>query len=108
MNTEPALKSIVDLIIRCVDPDAIVLFGSVAQRRVRPDSDIDLLVLAPFREPKRHRGLELRGLLERYALPIELHLLTPTEFEAAAAGRFSFADTVDRHGVRLYERETGH
>ena len=41
MNAQPALESVVDLIVRCVDPDAILLFGSVAQGRARRDSDVD-------------------------------------------------------------------
>lgn len=104
MNTDRALDSIAQLIVRCVDPDEIVLFGSAAGGRARPHSDIDLLVLGPFREPPVRRGLELRGLLERFAPPVDLHLLTPDEFETQARREFAFADMIKRHGVTLYRR----
>jgi predicted nucleotidyltransferase len=104
MNSDRAIRSITDLVVRCVDPDSIVLFGSVAQGRAGRGSDIDLFVLGSFSEPKPRRGLELRGLLERFPLSVDLHLLTPEEFEAEARTPHSLAQTIRRHGVQLYAR----
>jgi predicted nucleotidyltransferase len=43
------LGRMVEIIVREVDPLAIILFGSYARDDARPDSDVDLLVIA--REP---------------------------------------------------------
>lgn len=107
MKTDRILRSVTDLIVRCLDPDSIVLFGSVAQSRARPDSDIDLLVVGRFDEPRSRRGIELKGLLGRYALPIDLHLLTAGEFKTEMRKPFSLAGTIQRYGIRLYERAAG-
>ena len=104
MNTGRVLRSVTDLIVRCLDPDAIVVFGSVAQGRARPDSDLDLFVIGRFTEPRSRRGLELRGLVGQFAIPIDLHLMTATEFEAEARQPFSLARTVQQHGIRVYEK----
>jgi predicted nucleotidyltransferase len=104
MKAERALGSITGLIVRCLDPEAVWLFGSVAQGRARPDSDIDLLVIGRFTGPRAARGAELLGLLEQYALPVDLHLLTRGEFEEEAGRPFSLAGTIRRYGVPLYRR----
>ncbi|MGM0561900.1 MAG: nucleotidyltransferase domain-containing protein [Pseudomonadota bacterium] len=104
MNTDQVLRSIVKLIIRCVDPDLVMLFGSVAQGRARVDSDIDLLVVGNFVEPKPLRALELKGLLSSLAVPVDLHLRTPEELEAERRQPFSLIDTTVRYGILLYER----
>jgi predicted nucleotidyltransferase len=104
MNADRALGSIIDLIVRCVDPDSVMLFGSVAQGRARPDSDLDLLVIGPFSGPRAARGAELAGLLEQCPMPVDLHLLTRREFEEEAGRSFSLAATIRRFGVVLYQR----
>lgn len=104
MRTEKAQESIVDLVIHCLDPEAVYLFGSVTQGRARPDSDVDIMVVARFEEPRRQRGIELRGLLAANVLPVDLHFRTPEEFELECRERFSLADTVRRHGKLVYEK----
>ena len=102
MRTEKLQQSIVELVVQCLDPAAVYLFGSVTQGRVRPDSDVDIMVVARFGEPRQRRGLELRGLLGAGALPVDLHFRTPEEFELECQEKFSLADTVRRHGKLVY------
>ena len=104
MDTEKVQQSIIQLVVECLDPDAIYLFGSSAQGRAGPDSDVDLLVVGPFREPPRRRGLELRGLLASRVVPVDLHFRTPAELERERQERYSLADTVLRHGCLVYEK----
>ena len=107
MKTERVLQSVTDLIVRCLDPDAVLVFGSVAQGRARADSDLDLLVIGRFTQPRSRRGTELRGLVRRYAVPIDLHLMTPEEFEAEARQPYSLAHTIRHHGRCLYGKLSG-
>jgi predicted nucleotidyltransferase len=104
MNAEPALREIVQLIVRCVDPEEVFLFGSIAKRSDNLQSDADLLVIGRFAGPRHRRGGELRGLLDRFALRIDLHLLTREEFAAEAAQPHSWLDTLRASSVRLYPR----
>jgi uncharacterized protein len=39
------LQQMVDIIVREVDPETIILFGSRARGDARPDSDVDLLIV---------------------------------------------------------------
>jgi predicted nucleotidyltransferase len=48
MNPDPAvLDELVRGIVECVHPLRIVLFGSAARGEMRPDSDLDVLVVMP-------------------------------------------------------------
>ena len=87
----------------------VFLYGSVARREAREDSDIDLLVLVK-------RGFDLRdaldGVLEvtspvstataRVVTPL---VLAEEEFEKFLADGFSFPRSVASEGVVLYEGE---
>src|SRR5437762_1060372 len=104
MNPSRAVGSITELIVRTLDPDAVFLFGSVAQGRAGPASDIDLVVIGPFHEPRWLRGRELSDLFERYAVPLDAQFYTPEEFEREARAPSSFLAMVARHGTRVYSR----
>lgn len=59
-DEDTLLRQMVEVIVREVDPDTIILFGSRARGEARPDSDVDLLVVEkePF-SPQRSRRKEI-------------------------------------------------
>jgi uncharacterized protein len=101
----PALRSIVALIVRCCDPEEIVLFGSHAKGRTHDASDVDLLVIGDFRRSRYLRAQEVEELLLQFPMPIDVHLLTRAELEAESADPLAFYRTIRIHGVTLYRRE---
>ncbi len=79
---------------------AIVLFGSAAENRIRPTSDVNVaIVLATFDRPAIDR---LRPALERAHAAIRLEVLWLLESEvhaAAEAFAVKFTDIIRRHRV---------
>jgi predicted nucleotidyltransferase len=102
-----ALESITQLIVRCCDPDYILLFGSYARGTAGPDSDLDLLLVGPFKESKWLRDRELRGLLGDFPIRMDLHLVTPEELAIEAKKPHSFLRTLPSHAIPLYRRDGG-
>ncbi|MBR1974125.1 MAG: nucleotidyltransferase domain-containing protein, partial [Candidatus Methanomethylophilaceae archaeon] len=47
------VETVIGRIVENVDPDMIVVFGSVARREARDDSDLDILVV--FDRPYNHK-----------------------------------------------------
>jgi len=99
-------RSIADLTERIVwefQPDKIILFGSYASGRPRPDSDVDLLVILPFEGKSFRKSLEI---LNRVApeFPVDLLARRPAD----TAQRYAEGDPLIRealdHGKLLYER----
>jgi predicted nucleotidyltransferase len=79
---------------------AIVLFGSAAENRIRPTSDVNVAIVLSAFEPA---GIErLRPALERAHAAIHLEvlwLLEPEVSAAAEAFAVKFSDIVRRHRV---------
>lgn len=107
MNIEKIVRSVTKLAVRCLDPDTVIRFGSVAQGRARADSDIDLLVVSRFREPKGLRAAELRGLLDNCPLQVDMKLYTVDELAAELENPHSLASTALAQGILLYRRPGG-
>ena len=100
------LDSIVS-IIKCVNPEKIYLFGSVADDNNEEDIDIDLIIVAPSTDRPLERRLKLRRMLRDFDKRIGLDLLvyTPEEFEMLAAQRSSFVYSAIKKGKAIYERK---
>ena len=50
------IDEMVRRIVAAVNPDKIILFGSHARGDAGPDSDVDLLLVAPSDEPRLRRA----------------------------------------------------
>lgn len=92
-------------IVEAFHPQRIILFGSLAAGRSRPDSDVDLLVVARTRRP-----LEFAGRIHSHVggtLPLDVVVRTPTEVSRALRSGDPFLTEVLRGGRLLYD-ETRH
>jgi predicted nucleotidyltransferase len=97
------LRRIVEVIKRQYDPERIILFGSMAVRKVHEWSDIDLLIIK--KTPKRfiERALEV-GRLVKPRVGIDLFIYTPEEYEFLLKERSSFLLSVLKTGETVYEK----
>ena len=73
MEREERLSTIKNLILENLPVDAIVLFGSYARNRERPDSDIDIAI-KPKSELSKKEQLELQNRIEE-AIDMDMHLI---------------------------------
>lgn len=105
MNLKRTLQCITSLIVQSCDPDAILLFGSYAKGQENPDSDLDILVVANFWGSPCLRGQEVRELMKRYPIPVDLHFMTPVEVTVESLKPYGFVNSVLSSSVALYEKE---
>lgn len=102
------IREIVDTIVREADPDAVILFGSRARGDVRPDSDVDLLIVE--REsfsPQRSRRQETARLylaLRKLAISKDLLLYSRDEFERLKDSAHHIVGRAQREGRILHAR----
>lgn len=83
-------------------PLKIVLFGSYAYGRPRPESDVDLLVVMPLQGSPVDKSVEMRLKL-RPRFPLDLLVRTPAKIkERLALGDDFIRDILDK-GKVLYE-----
>ena len=79
---------------------SVVLFGSAAENRLRPTSDVNLLVVITAFDPSK--VAHLVGVLQRAHAAVRLRVMWLTAEEVAYAGEsfaVKFADIVRRHRV---------
>jgi predicted nucleotidyltransferase len=84
--SDELLRQMARVIVREVEPERIVLFGSHARGDARPDSDVDLLVIErePFGEgrSRRREAALLWRALARFPVPKDI--VVYSQAEAAA------------------------
>jgi predicted nucleotidyltransferase len=103
MVTMKEIQAIGRRIGREFHPERVILFGSHAHGRARPDSDVDILVILPFRGRGFRKALEI---LNRLDLSISIDLLArqPADVKRRYAERDPIIrDALDR-GKVLYEQ----
>jgi predicted nucleotidyltransferase len=101
------MDEIVRRIVETAHPARIILFGSRARGEARPDSDIDLLVIADSTQPRYRRAGPLYGALSDILVPMDILVYSPEEVREWSAVRQAFATTAIREGKVLYENQNG-
>lgn len=95
----------VDAIAKGVKPRAIIIFGSVADRTARDDSDIDMIVVMDTDTPYFYRNIQIQRILRANGLKVDrdVIVLTPDEFEERVNDRHSFIHEIYSKGYVAYE-----
>jgi predicted nucleotidyltransferase len=98
------IRSLSRRIARQFRPRRIVLFGSYAEGRAGPDSDVDLLVVLPHKGHAVEKSVEIR-LATRPPFPLDLLVRTPQEVRRRLAMGDTFMRDIVQKGKVLYETD---
>jgi predicted nucleotidyltransferase len=98
------IQAYCDAVARDFHPQKIVLFGSYAYGRPTPDSDVDLLVIVPFRGSDTAKAIQIRS---RFDTPFPLDLLArkPEFIAQRLRERDMFIEWVMTRGRIIYEEQ---
>ena len=91
-------------VVEKLHPSLIVLFGSFSSGEINEGSDVDILVVADFKEGFLERIRTLMDL-NRFRIPIEPVGYTPEEFEDMKRKGNLFVTEVLEKGKILYESQ---
>ena len=84
----------------------VILFGSRAQGTAGDDSDVDLLVVMPFRGDRAKQSVAIRMKL-RPSFPLDLIVRTPLEIRKRLKMGDTFVRDILEYGKVLYEADHG-
>jgi len=96
------LAEIVHRLVSSFAPQKIVLFGSRAAGEARPDSDFDLLIVWRDEHPPAARAAAIRESLLDIGVPMNIAVVTPSEFNRLRSRRTHIVAIADREGKILY------
>jgi predicted nucleotidyltransferase len=98
------IRCLCDAIVQEFHPDKIVLFGSYASGKPRPDSDVDLLVVMPFEGSPFHQAAVILGHVVRTVgvLPMDLLVRTAEQVQGRLHMGDSFMRDIMAHGKVMY------
>jgi predicted nucleotidyltransferase len=99
------LPPAIERLIREINPEKIILFGSYAYGHPTPDSDVDLLVVVRSDEPYRTRYMRVAMALYPRLFPLDLIVKTPEEIDEALQTCSPFLQEIYTRGICLYERK---
>ena len=102
MVTLDKIRAYTDRIVREFHPDKIILFGSYAEGNPGAESDVDLLVILPFKGKGTYKSLEILDRLKT-DIPIDLIARTPEQLAERLAVNDFFLRAVMEKGTILYE-----
>jgi predicted nucleotidyltransferase len=102
------LADITAAIVREVQPDEVILFGSRAGGQARADSDVDLLIVEgqPFagERSRRQELSRIRRALWSFRLPLDLLVLSRDEINTWRGSTNHVIGRAMREGLTLYAR----
>ena len=102
---EEIFQEVLRRLVRGLDPEQIYVFGSQTRGDASELSDIDLLVILADSELPRHTRETLAyNLLWGMTTPVDVIVLTRSEFQRGQHVKTSLAHTVRTEGMLLYER----
>lgn len=101
---QKTLDAIVAQIVKVLDPEKIILFGSYARGEAGPDSDVDIAVIAETDEPRGRRTLALASQWPPVLVPSDVLVFTPDEWESTLGLLNTIPNEAEREGRVLYER----
>ncbi len=106
MTIKEKIDEISMKIVKNINPEKIILFGSYAKGNYSEDSDLDLIIVKQSDLPKHKRGIEIRRLFYGFLIPMDLKIYTPEEFENELKNKYSFLNSAIKDSKTIYERKT--
>ena len=96
------IEYLVQSIVNEVQPLRIILFGSVARGEIRPDSDIDILVVMPDGTHRRRTAQLLYRKIRGVGVPFDVLVATQNDLEKHKDNIGLIYRTILREGKEVY------
>jgi uncharacterized protein len=103
MITKEQIDKVVNIIVSCVNPDKVILFGSYAYGKPTEDSDLDILVVKEMNLDRHKRSREIKKFLRGIKIPIDLIVYSKDEIQSWSNTEAAFITQIVKNGKVLYE-----
>lgn len=102
-----AIRAVVKQIAERFQPEKIILFGSYAYGRPKPESDVDLLVILDTRLRNREQAAQIARAID-YHFGLDLLVRSPQQLaERLVLGDFFLQEVIEKGKVLYARSDTG-
>jgi len=102
MISPEKIKEVIDRIVKNINPEKIILFGSYASGNPGEDSDLDILVIKEMKMPRYKRSREVKKHLRGMKIPIDVIVYTKKEVKEWKDTKTAFISQAIKQGKVLY------
>lgn len=102
LSKDRILGEMVNRLVKSIAPKMILLFGSRVGGAIRADSDYDLLIIWRDENPPALRAAAVRKILADIGVPLDIAVVTPSEFDRFRVRRTHIVAIADREGQILH------
>ncbi|MCK4762988.1 MAG: nucleotidyltransferase domain-containing protein [Candidatus Aminicenantes bacterium] len=108
INKDEELSRLVNIIVKKIFPQKILLFGSRAAGTAGEKSDYDIFILVKKCVSTRKIEKELYYLMAKAGIGIPVDLIVETEekFEKLKGNHYLVYNQVSKYGKTIYEKDT--
>lgn len=102
---EAKIPEIKEKIVKAINPEKIILFGSYAWGKPTDDSDVDLFIVKKSKKRRIDRAREAREAISGSGVPVDILVYTPEELKKSIVENQNlFIEDIARNGKILYEK----
>lgn len=106
--TEETVKTIVDAVVKAVDPERVYVFGSIARGEARDGSDVDLLVIENEAfgagRSRLNETNRIHKALSDFRVPVDILLYSKDEFDKWKESINHVIGRCEKEGRLIYAR----
>jgi predicted nucleotidyltransferase len=103
-NIQSILNQLIERVTGRFTPQKIILFGSQADGRAGPDSDIDLIIVLDTDVSTRQKAGEIDLLMADRVIPMDILVVTPKQYERGKKIKGTIVHQAEQQGKVIYER----
>lgn len=101
---QKTVNKIIAHAVEIVQPEKIILFGSVASGKNDVYSDIDLLIVTDNSSLKGFFIHQIKNFAREFSLSADVLIYSESELEKASLNATSFLSAVVKHGKIVYKK----
>lgn len=102
---EAKISEIKEKIVKEINPEKVILFGSYAWGQPNDDSDVDLFIIQKSEKKRTDRVRDVRKAISDSGVPVDILVYTPEELEKSInENQNLFIEDIARNGKVIYEK----
>ena len=102
MISQEKINEVINRIVKNINPEKIILFGSYASGNPGEESDLDILIVKEMRMPRYKRSREVKKHLRGMKIPIDVIVYTKKEIKEWEGTKTAFINQAIKQGKVLY------